>query len=166
MYFFFLEKVVFFFYVVSAKGIEIDEEKVKSIKEWPTPKSITKVRSFHGLASFYRRFVKDFSTIVAPLTEIVKKNVGFHWGSDQENAFAIIKERLCSTQVLALPNFNKTFEIECDASEIGIGAVLMRDERPIAFFNEKLGGAALNYPTYDKELYTLVRALETALAMA
>jgi hypothetical protein len=113
------------------------------------------------LASFYRRFVKDFSTLAAPLTEIVKKSMGFKWGSEQDRAFIKIKERLCGAPLLALPDFSKTFEIECDASEIGIGAILMQEKRLITYFSEKLNGTALNYPTYDNELYALVRALET-----
>jgi hypothetical protein len=87
-----MEKVVFLGYVISAKGVEVGEEKVKAIKEWPTPKSITKVRSFHGLASFYRRFVKNFNTLATPLTEIVKKSIGFKWGSEQDRAFIEIKK--------------------------------------------------------------------------
>ncbi|GKU99801.1 hypothetical protein SLEP1_g12592 [Rubroshorea leprosula] len=88
-------------YVVLADGIAVDEEKIKVIKEWLTPKNISEVWSFHGLASFYRRFIKDFSTIASPLTEIVKRSVGFKWESGQENAFNLIKENLISAPLLA-----------------------------------------------------------------
>ncbi|CAA7017841.1 unnamed protein product [Microthlaspi erraticum] len=87
------------------------------------------------------------------MTEIIKKEVGFKWEKAQEEAFQTLKDRLTNAPVLMLPDFLKTFEIECDASGIGIGAVLMQDKKPIAYFSEKLGGATLNYPTYDKELY-------------
>ena len=87
--------------------------------------------------------------------------MGFKWGSEQDCAFIEIKERICGTPLLALPEFSKTFEIECDASRIGIGAILIQEKQPIAYFSEKLNGTAFNYLTYDKELYALVRALET-----
>ncbi|XP_024042705.1 uncharacterized mitochondrial protein AtMg00860-like [Citrus sinensis] len=112
-----MEKVVFLGFVVSANGIEMDQEKVRAIRAWPTPKSITKVRSFHGLASFYQQFVKDFSTIAAPLLDVVKNNVAFTLSIDHDKTFIDLKERLCFAPVLALPAFNLTFEIECDALE-------------------------------------------------
>jgi hypothetical protein len=105
--------------------------------------------------------VKDFSSLATPLTKVIKKNVGFRWGEEQEKAFQLIKEKLTNAPLFSLPNFSKTFEIECDASSIGKGAVLMQEGRPIAYFSEKLSEAALNNPTYDKELYALVRALES-----
>jgi hypothetical protein len=105
--------------------------------------------------------VKDLSSLGTLLIEVIKKNVGFRWGEEQEKALQLINEKLTNAPSLSLPNFSKTFEIECDASGIGIGAVIMQEGRPIAYFSEKLSWAALNYPTYDKELYALVRALET-----
>ncbi|XP_016700286.1 uncharacterized protein [Gossypium hirsutum] len=144
----------------SSDGLEVDQEKLKAIQEWSRPTSIRQVRSFHGLASFYRRFVPNFSSLAAPLTSVIKKNSTFHWGDEQEKALTIIKDCLTKAPLLTLPDFSKTFEIECDASGVGIGAVLTQDWRPIAYFSEKLNGAVLNYPVYDKEMYALIRALE------
>ncbi|RDX60327.1 Retrovirus-related Pol polyprotein from transposon gypsy, partial [Mucuna pruriens] len=112
-------------YVVGSEGAKVDAEKVKSIQSWPTLKVVGDARSFHGLASFYRHFVKDFSTIVSPLNEIVKKKVvGFKWEESQERVFQTLKERLTNAPILALPNFSKTFELECDAFNVGVRAML------------------------------------------
>ncbi|RDX68640.1 hypothetical protein CR513_52345, partial [Mucuna pruriens] len=112
-------KVIFWSFVGS-HGVKVDEEKVKVIQSWPTRKSMSDVRSFRGLASFYLCFVKDFSTIVALLNEILKKNVGFKWEESQEKAFQVLKDRLTHALILALPNFTKSFELECDAINVGI----------------------------------------------
>ncbi|KAK1664915.1 hypothetical protein QYE76_053074 [Lolium multiflorum] len=129
-------KLVFLGFVVSANGIEVDSSKVEAIHNWPTPTNVGQVRSFHGLAGFYRRFVKDFSTIACPLNELTKKNVPFVWGKAQQKAFDELKKRLTEAPLLVLPDFAKTFEIECDASGLGIGGVLMQNGKPVAYYND------------------------------
>ena len=105
--------------------------------------------------------MKNFSTIAAPLNELTKKGVPFCWDNEQENAFNMLKDKLTHAPLLQLPDFNKTFEFECDASGIGLGGVLLQEGKPVAYFSEKLSGPVLKYSTYDKELYSLVRTLET-----
>ena len=130
---------------------------------WPPPKTVNQVRSFLGLAGFYRRFVKDLGSIAAPLNELTRKDVPFVWGDVHQDAFILLKDKLTHAPLLQLPDFNKMFELECDASGIGLGGVLLQEGKPVAYFSEKLSGPSLNYSTYDKELYALVRTLETWL---
>jgi len=106
--------------------------------------------SFHGLASFYRGFVSNFSSLASPLNELVKKDTLFCWNEKHKQAFKRLKAQLTNAPILALPNFEKTFELECDASGVGIGAILLQGGHPIAYFREKLHGAALNYPRMTK----------------
>jgi hypothetical protein len=153
--------VSFLGYVVTPQRIEVDSSKIAAIQEWPTPTTITQIRSFLGLAGFYHRFVRDFSSIAAPLHELTKRDVPFAWSDSQEVAFRTLKDKLTHAPLLQLPDFNKLFELECDASGIGLGVVLLQEGKPVAYFSEKLSGASLKYSTYDKELYTLVRTLHT-----
>ena len=146
-----VDKLVFLGFVVSSKGVHVDEAKIDAIKTWPQPTNLQQVRSFLGLAGFYRRFVKDFSTIASPLHALSKKNAPFVWGPSQDTAFHELKNFLTHAPLHVLPNFDKTFEVHCDASGNGIGGVLMQEKRPIAYFSEKLSGAQLDYPIYDKE---------------
>jgi len=131
----------------------VDPSKAEAIQTWPLPKSITEARRFHGLASFYRRFIKDFRSLLAPITECLKRG-SFKWTQAVQRAFEEEKQRLCRTPVLALPNFEDLF-----ASGVGIGAVLIQSKRPLAYFSEKLNGSKCNYSAYDKEFYAIVRAL-------
>jgi hypothetical protein len=110
------DKVIFLGFVVSKHGVEVDESKIEAIKNCPTPMNLSQLRSFLGLAGFYRRFERDFSTIAAALNDLTKKGVPFVWGAAQDAAFDKLKRCLISAPLLMLPNFNKQFDIECDAS--------------------------------------------------
>ncbi len=158
-YTFATDQVGFLEYIVSAEGIKMDPNKVKAILDWPVPKSVAEVRSFHGLATFYQRSIKDFSSIAAPLTDCLKQQ-SLQWTSQTEASFAALKTALTTAPILQVPDFDKVFELDTNASILGIGGVLSQEGKAITFFSEKLNGAKLNYCTYDLEFYAIVQAIK------
>jgi len=146
---FFTPEVTFPDYIVTGDGIKAYESKVEAIRSLTVPKSIHDVRAFYGLASFYRRFICGFSTIMAPMTEVIK-GTSFVWTPKAQSAFEEIKVRPTQAPLLSLPRFSKVFEVECDTFGVGIGGVLTQEGKPLAFFSEKLCDSRRKYPTYDK----------------
>ena len=153
------QSVEFLGFVISAAGVAVDPSKTAAIREWPTPTSQTEVRSFHGLAQFYRHFVRNFSSLAAPLTDLLKLPK-FDWSIQADRAFQQLKVALISSPVLRLPDFDKLFDVAMDASVVGIGAVLSQELHPVSFFSEKLSEAKGRYSNYDRELYAIVQSLK------
>jgi hypothetical protein len=147
--------------MISANDLNMDHEKVKSIRDWSSPETIFQVQSFHGLASFYRKFIKNFSKICAPMMDTVKKrHKYFHLIEEEEKSFKLLKDKITKQPVQVLPNFSKTFQVRCDASGFSIGVVLSQDNSSIAYFSEKLNETKLKYSTYDKEFYAAIQTLK------
>jgi hypothetical protein len=140
---------VYLGFVVSKEGLKMDPKKVKVILEWPTPRCTFDVRSFHGLAEFYQKFNRNFSQICAPLTECMKKGV-FQWTATTKKSLEELKKRVTTQPILALSDFNKVFQVDCDASGTIVGEVLSQEGIPIAFFSEKLNESRKKYFVYDR----------------
>ncbi|MCW4335043.1 MAG: RNase H-like domain-containing protein [Candidatus Thiodiazotropha endolucinida] len=160
----FKDEVKFLGHIVSQKGIATCEEKVTAVKEWPVPTCLKEVRSFLGLASYYRRYIQSFSTISAPLNKLSQKGETFLWTSECQNAFEKLKEALVSAPILGYPNIDDQFFLDCDASSVGIGAVLSQfqngQERVIAYFSKTLNRAQRQYCVTRRELLAIVEAVK------
>jgi hypothetical protein len=154
-------KIIYLGFVISLNELKMDPEKVKEIREWSSPMSIFEVRSFHGLASFYRKFIRNFSEIGAQMMDTVKKrHKSFKWIEEVEKSFNILKEKIVEQLILVLLNFRKAFQVRCDASGVAIGAVLNQDNSHVVYFSEKLNDAKRKYSTYDKYLYAIIQSLK------
>lgn len=145
--------------LISDGLLKADPSKLEAMDAWPIPTTVKQLRGFLGLTGYYRRFIAKYSMIAAPLTELLKKD-SFLWSEAANTAFTNLKMAMTTVPVLSLPDFEKPFCIETDASDVGIGAVLIQDKHPIAFFSKKLGSHRRSASTYHKELYAIVEAVQ------
>jgi hypothetical protein len=144
-----MTKVLYLGHIIREKGVQVHQEKIQAIMEWPTPKTLTKLRGFMGTCTYYRKFVKGFSQLCAPLTDLTNKG-DFKWDEEAQIMMDKMKEVMNMCPVLALPDFSLPFTLECDASGEGIGVVLMYKRNPLAYESRKLRAPELLYNIYDK----------------
>jgi hypothetical protein len=147
--------------VVSPEGIAVDPGKVKEVLEWKPPTMMSEVRSFLGLAGYYRRFILNFSKIAKPITELLKKGNKYLWSEACDEAFNHLKELLMTSSVIAQPDTTKPFDIYCDASGTGLGGVLLQEGWVISYSSRQLRRHEEHYPIHDLELAAVVMALRT-----
>nr|GEU37598.1 hypothetical protein [Tanacetum cinerariifolium] len=156
---FWIPKVQFLGHVIDNQGIHVDPTKIKSVKNWASPKSPTKIRQFLGLAGYYRRFIEGFSKVARPMTKLTQRKVKFEWGDKQEAVFQLLKQKFCSAPILTLPEGSEDFIVYCDASNKGLGAMLMQREKVISYASRQLKIHEKNYTTHDLELGAVVQIL-------
>ena len=157
---FWKSEVKFLGHVVSKQGIAVDPAKVEAVMNWERPTSVTEIRSFLGLAGYYRRFIRGFSQLPLPLTKLTRKDTHFIWTPECEKSFRELKHRLTTAPVLVLPEPSEPFEVYCDASLKGLGCMLMQHQNVVAYTSCHLRPYEVNYPTHDLELATIVFALK------
>ena len=156
-----LEEIVYLGFVISTNDLRIDPKKVKENFGWPIPKKVGEEISFHGLASFYKKFIKNFGYVCSAMTKTMREDkMEFKWTHGADNSFETLKQKVAELPVLALPNFNKVFQVECDASGSAIGAILSQEGKPVAFFSENLNDSKRKYFVYDQEFYAIIQALK------
>ena len=157
---FWLNEVSFLGHIVSKEGIRVDPKKIEVIVEWKPPRNVTKIRSFLGLAGYYRRFVKGFSMTAAPMTRLLQKNVKHEWSEKCQRSFDKLKAFLTEAPVLTQPTCGREYVIFSDASLNGLGCVLMQEGKVVAYASRQLKPHEKNYPTHDLELAAIVFALK------
>jgi hypothetical protein len=159
-YEFWLKEVSFLGHVITGEGIAVDPEKVRDVLNWEPPTTVSEIRSFLGLAGYYRRFIEGFSKIVKPLTSLLEKDKKFIWSEACQNSFDELRKRLTTAPVLAMPDIHKSFDIYCDTSKQSLGCVLMQEGHVIAYASCQLRKHGQNYHTHDLELAAVVHALK------
>jgi len=147
-------------HIISANGLSTDPAKIKVISEWPQPANVKALRSYLGLAGYYRKFVRNFGIIAKPLTELLKKDVLFIWTSVHDSVFQALKSALCSSPVLALLDFSQPFHIETDACGYGVGAVLTQNGHPLAYISKVLSPRNQGLSVYEKEYLAILMAVD------
>jgi hypothetical protein len=155
-----MEEVAFLGHVLSAKGVAVDPSKIEEVSMWQSPKSVTEIRSFLGLAGYYRRFIENFSKIAKPMTELLKSNTSYVWSDKCEAGFQELKTRLTTTPVLTLADASKYFVVYCDASRQGLDCMLMQGGKVVDYASRQLRKHEENYPTHDLELAAVIHALK------
>ncbi|XP_058766993.1 uncharacterized protein LOC131640630 [Vicia villosa] len=153
------EQINFLGHIISASGVAPDSEKIKAILDWPAPRSLSALRGFLGLTGFYRRFVKHYATLAAPLTDLLR-STKFIWSTEADAAFTNLKRKMTDMPVLALPNFTKDFNIDTDASGVAIGAVLSQEGHPIAFFSKKMCPRMQAASVYVREMFAITESVK------
>ncbi|GJX28472.1 putative nucleotidyltransferase, ribonuclease H [Tanacetum coccineum] len=147
-------------HMIDSSDIYVNPAKIEAVKNWASPTTPSEIRQFIGLACYYRRFIEGFSKIAKPMTELMQKNQKFDWGEEQEEAFQLLKHKLCAAPILALPEGSDDFMVYCDASIKGLGEAQNQRMKFIAYASRQLKIHEKNYTTYDLELGAVVFALK------